>query len=81
MENNNTQARSDIVVDSNTYYWDDVEMAYFGAEGAEGSYGAALDTQGWFSAWRAPDTCFAQCGDKLFDDPTAAILHSYSEFS
>jgi len=70
-----------IIVDSITYYWDDIEMAYFGIETSCGSYGAALDTQGWFSAWRAPDCCFAQCGSESFNDAASAIRKSHSEFS
>ena len=81
MKNTKNIQHSTIVVDAMTYYWDDVEMAYFGIEGSCGSHGAALDAQGWFSAWRPPDCCFAQFGDKLFNDPASAISNSRSEFS
>jgi len=81
MKNAKNIHRSTIIVDSVTYYWDDVEMAYFETEGSCGSYGAALDVQGWFSAWIPPDCCFAQCGSESFDDPASAIRQSYSEFS
>lgn len=81
MKNAKNIQRSTIVVDSATYYWDDTEMAYFGVEGPEGSYGASLDAQGWFAAWMHPDCCFAQCGSESFDDPASAIRQSYSEFS
>jgi hypothetical protein len=81
MKNAKNIHRSTIIVDSITYYWDAEEMAYFGVESSGGSNGAALDTQGWFSAWRAPDCCFAQCGSESFDNPASAIRQSYFEFS
>jgi hypothetical protein len=73
--------RPDILFDRCRYEWDKIEAAYFGSEGACGTYGAALDGGKWIPAWIPTDSCDVQWSDESFDDPQSAIDRSHSYFS